>query len=234
MAPPPATPPATPWLVVAGCALIAYNAALNLVPFPAAAYVPANLALAAAAVAIGRAAGLRWAELGFAHGQRRGWWIGLAIIASMALVLVVVVQIPAAEPFLADQRAAGLAGWALVYGAAVRIPLGTAVPEEVIFRGVLLGALLRRTTTWKAYVWSSAVFGLWHIGPTIVLARENALNPSPLATASVVALAVLLTWAAGLIFCLLRRWGRGLVAPTLAHTATNSLSLLAAVHAQGA
>jgi membrane protease YdiL (CAAX protease family) len=129
----------------------------------------------------------------------------------------------------------GEPGWALLYGAALRIPLGTAVPEEVIFRGVLLGALERRTGSWwTAAWWSSAVFGLWHVGPTIVLARVNGLDGSAGQMAAVVAGAVAATTVAGLGFCLLRRWGRGVVAPAIAHAATNGLSLLAAVAAQRA
>jgi uncharacterized protein len=225
---------ATWWITAGAVALVVYNIALNLVPFPAAVYVPANLALAGVAVVAGRAAGLGWDELGFSRRQRRGWFLGLGIAAIVGIVMLIALQVPAARPFLADQRAAGLAGLALVYGAAIRIPLGTAVPEEVLFRGVLLAGLRRRTTEWRSWLWSSLVFGLWHIGPTIVLARENALDTSAAATAGVVAAAVVITFFAGLGFCLLRRWGGGLVAPVLAHTATNSLSLLAAVHAQGA
>jgi uncharacterized protein len=221
-------------LVGAGILLVSYNIALNLVPFPAVAYVPANMSLAGLAVLIGRSAGLTWSEMGFGSGQGRGWAIGLAVMVSVAIAMLIALQLPAAEPFLRDQRAAGLAGWALVYGAAIRIPFGTAIPEEVLFRGVLLGALLRRCGAWAAYAWSSVVFGLWHIGPTIVLARENGLDVSGVATLGVVAASVVLTFAAGLLFCLLRRWGRGLVAPVLAHTGTNSLSLLAAVHLQAA
>jgi membrane protease YdiL (CAAX protease family) len=226
--PDPARPaPSTRALLVAGAALIAWNA-LNLVPFPAAAYVPANLGLAVAAVVLARRAGLGWAELGLRGGWRRGLVIGLGCAALVGTVLLVARRVPAAAPFLADERAAGLSGLALVYGTAIRIPFGTAVPEEIIFRGVLLAALRRRSAWWPAVLWSSAVFGLWHIGPTIVLARVNALDTSALATAAVVAGAVATTTAAGVGFCLLRRWGGGVLAPVLAHTATNSLSLLAA------
>jgi uncharacterized protein len=221
-------------LAAASAALVGWNAALNPVPFPDWSYVPANLGLAAAAVAAGRRAGLGADELGLGRGQGRGLAIGLAVAAAVGGGLLLALRVPAAAPFLADERAAGLAGWALLYGAALRIPLGTAVPEEVVFRGVLLGALARRLTWWRAAWASSAVFGLWHIGPTIVLARVNGLDTSPLATAGVVAGAVGLTTIAGMGFCLLRRWGRGVVAPAIAHSATNGLSLLAAVAAQRA
>ncbi len=47
------------------------------------------------------------------------------------------------------------------------IPLGTAVFEEVAFRGVLFGLLMRRRGTATAIWLSSALFGLYHIGLTV-------------------------------------------------------------------
>lgn len=226
--------PSTAALVAASAGLVGWNAALNLVPFPAWAYVPANLALAGVAVAAGRRFGLDAEEMGLGAHQRRGLLIGLGGAALVGAALLAASRTPALAPLLADERAAGLSGLGLLYGAAVRIPFGTAVPEEVLFRGVLLGALHRRRPWWRAVAWSSAVFGLWHIGPTIVLVRVNGLDGSPAVAAGVVAAAVAGTAAAGAGFALLRRWGGGVVAPVLVHSATNAFSLLAAVAAQRA
>jgi uncharacterized protein len=231
-----ALPPPVPWgaLAVAGVALVGWNAALNLVPFPAWSYVPANLGLAAAAVAVVRRLGVTSEAAGLGRRQRRGLAIGLGVAALVGLGLLLALRVPALAPLLDDERAAGLAGAALVYAAAVRIPLGTALPEEVVFRGALLGALRTRMGWWPAAWCSSVVFGLWHVGPTIVLVRVNALDASPVVAAGVVAGAVVVTTAAGIGFCLLRRWGGGVVAPVLVHSATNAFSLLAAVAAQRA
>lgn len=221
-------------LVLAGASLtlVAWNTALNLVPFPASSYVPANLALAGSAVLIGRRAGLTRAEVGLGGPQWRGLAAGLGAAAAIGAGLLVALRVPSAAPLLADERAAGLSGMALAYGAAIRIPLGTAVPEEVVFRGVLLAAFGRRFSWWRAATWSSAVFGLWHIGPTIVLAGANGLDGSAGRLPILVTGAVAGTTLAGLGFCLLRRWGGGVVAPALVHAATNALSLLAAAAAQ--
>jgi uncharacterized protein len=230
----PGVPP-VPLLVGGAVALIAWNAALNLVPFPPAAYVPANLALTGAALWAARRGGLSWEEVGLGRRQGRGLVLGLGVAAAVGLGLLLTRDAAVAAPLLDDARAAGLAGWALLYGAAIRIPFGTAVPEEVIFRGVLHGTLERRTGSWwRAAGWSSVVFGLWHIGPTIVLARVNGLDGSPWQVAGVVAGAVVATTAAGIGFSLLRRWGGGVLAPVLAHSATNGLGLLAAASAQQA
>ena len=49
----------------------------------------------------------------------------------------------------------------------MRIPLETALAEEIIFRGVLLGLGLRTRPRLGAVVSSSIWFGLWHVYPTL-------------------------------------------------------------------
>ena len=56
----------------------------------------------------------------------------------------------------------------------VRIPLGTAVAEETIFRGAVLGLLTQRHPRARAVAVSSALFGCWHVLPTL---DTLALNP---------------------------------------------------------
>lgn len=48
-----------------------------------------------------------------------------------------------------------------------RIPRGTALGEEAMFRGALLGLFLRRHTRPTAVLASSTRFGLWHVLPTL-------------------------------------------------------------------
>jgi len=50
------------------------------------------------------------------------------------------------------------------------IPLGTVLFEEVAFRGVLWGLLRRGRGTVTATAVSSALFGLWHVLPSLGLA----------------------------------------------------------------
>ena len=46
----------------------------------------------------------------------------------------------------------------------VRIPLATALVEELVFRGVILGLGVRAGDRRRALLVSSVAFGLWHIG----------------------------------------------------------------------
>ncbi|HWC10158.1 MAG TPA: CPBP family intramembrane glutamic endopeptidase [Acidimicrobiales bacterium] len=210
-------------LAVVLAVLVAHNLVGNLI-LPSAAYVPVNLTVAMALLAVARASGLSWEDLGLAGSSvGRGLAVGAAAFLVVSVVLAVGAAVPATRPLFEDERA-DLAGWALVYQGLVRIPLGTVVLEEVAFRGVLLGLLGQGRSTVAAVAWSSAVFGLWHVVPTVEALRTNRLDP----TVAAVAGAVVVTAVAGVAFCWLRLRSGSLVAPALAHVATNSVALVLA------
>jgi membrane protease YdiL (CAAX protease family) len=54
-------------------------------------------------------------------------------------------------------------GRAALWAVLVVIPLGTVLPEELAFRGLLLALLERRHGVVTATVASSGLFGLWHV-----------------------------------------------------------------------
>ena len=68
---------------------------------------------------------------------------------------------------LADEKITGTGRAEAAFETFVRIPLETALAEEIIFRGVLLGLGLRSRTPVGAVVSSSIWFGLWHVYPTL-------------------------------------------------------------------
>jgi hypothetical protein len=104
----------------------------------------------------------------------------------------------------------------------VRIPIGTALVEEIVFRGVLLGSLLHAGTA-QAVIASSIAFGLWHLAPTSILVRTNRLN------AAVVPAGIALTAVAGAFLGWLRIETGSLAAPFLVHALVNSLAAGAAL-----
>jgi membrane protease YdiL (CAAX protease family) len=204
--------------------LAGYNVLGNLA-LPAAWYVPANLALAAGLLGLARAVGVSWTELGLGRSNlARGVAFGALAFGVVAVALVVAALVPATRPLFDDARAADVTGAALAYHTLIRIPLGTVVLEETAFRGVLLALLWRVTSVGRAVAWSSALFGLWHVVPTIEALHANGLTP----TIPVVSAAVVATAAAGVVFCWLRLRSGSLLAPALAHVATNSIALLIA------
>jgi membrane protease YdiL (CAAX protease family) len=218
--------------LAAAAALLAWNTAINrVVPSPA--YVPANLAAAGLAVAAARRARVPAADLGLDRERAdRGLRVGLAAAVPVVATVAAGAALPATRRWFLDERAAtGGTGRAL-YHTLVRIPLGTAVAEETIFRGALLGMLLQRHPRARAAAVSSVLFGCWHVLPTL---ETLALNPlgkkvgdDPARTAVAVLASVAVTAAAGLGFSWLRFRGDSLVAPVVVHAALNSSAFAAA------
>jgi uncharacterized protein len=218
--------------LAAAAALAAWNAAINrVVPSPA--YVPANLAAAGLALAAGRRARVPAADLGLDPERAgRGLRVGLAAAVPVVAAVAAGAALPATRRWFRDERATtGGTGRAL-YHTLVRIPLGTAVAEETIFRGALLGMLLQRHPTARAAAVSSVLFGCWHVLPTL---DTLALNPlggvvadDPARTGGAVVASVAVTAAAGLGFSWLRLRADSLVAPVVVHAALNSSAFAAA------
>jgi membrane protease YdiL (CAAX protease family) len=105
------------------------------------------------------------------------------------------------------------------------IPLGTVLFEETIFRGVLLAVLLARYPRRTAILGSAAAFGLWHLVPAVSAAD----GASTIAAIGTVAGTIAVTTVAGVLFAWLRMRSGSLLAPILAHVATNSFAYVGAV-----
>ena len=188
---------------------------------------------AAALLVLARWAGLGWNELGLGQGTwRRGLLWALVAIGAVAVVLAVGALLPLTRSAFRDTRYD--LGWAHALRTAfVLIPLGTVLFEEVAFRGVLWGLLRRRHGTWVATSVSSALFGLWHVLPSLGLAASdqalgNTVGRGTSGQALTVVGTVLFTGLAGVVFCELRRRSGSLLAPAGLHWATNGLGVLAA------
>ena len=195
------------------------------------AWVPVSL-LVAALVLIAWSTGATRADLGLEPADMpAGVRYGAGAAGIILLVLTVAAVIPAANGFLHDSRAQ-ISGGRLLYELAVPILLLTAIPEELAFRGVLLGSAVRLWGPWRASLITSALFGLWHIAPTLHTMSGNAEVASASASLAGQVLVVLgsvaVTFLAGLAFCWLRLRSGSLIAPVIAHVATNGLALTVA------
>ena len=188
------------------------------------------LASAVLAVAAARARGYSTVDLGMARDDvAAGLKLGGALAALIAAGTAILAVIPFTRGFFEDDRFADLSVGAALFEIAVRIPLITALGEEVLFRGVLLGVLLAAMPAFRAVVVSSIAFGLWHVGTTIGDLDGNGttadlgLWQSALSVIGVVAV----TGVAGVIFALVRRRSASVVAPWLVHTAFNASAFTA-------
>jgi membrane protease YdiL (CAAX protease family) len=188
--------------------------------------------LTAALILIAWSAGATRADLGLAPADMRaGLLYGAGAFGVVLLVLLVAAVVPAINGFLHDSRAQ-IAGGRLLYQLGVSIVLLTAIPEEFAFRGVLLGSALRLWGPWRASLITSALFGLWHIAPTLHTMSDNRAVSGASASAGgrvlLVVGSVAVTFVAGLVFCWLRLRSRSLIAPVMGHAAVNGLALTVA------
>jgi len=177
-------------------------------------------------------AGAMWADLGLDRTDvGAGLRYGAGAVGIVLLVLVLAAVIPSTNGYLHDSRAQ-ISGGRLLYELGVSIVLLTAIPEEFAFRGVLLGSAMRLWGPWRASVITSVLFGLWHIEPTLGTMRDNhataGLSASIGGQVLVVLGAIAVTFVAGLVFCWLRLRSKSLIAPVMAHAATNGLALTVA------
>jgi len=225
-------PPSSLRWTIAGvvAVLVAVNVTDNRVAHASLVVGPVG---AAGLLLAARRAGLSWRELGLGAGTwRRGLTWALAAIAAVAVVVAIGAALPLTRDAFRDSRYHLSLGHALLT-AFVLIPLGTVLFEEVAFRGVLWGLLRRARGTWTATVVSSALFGLWHVLPSLHLAAANeavgsAVGTSTSGAALSVLATVLFTGLSGVVFCELRRRSGSLLAPAGLHWATNGLAVLAA------
>ena len=165
-----------------------------------------NVAIVGLSIGVARFASMSTDELGLARadlgaGLRLG---GLAFVAITAIVAV-------GAPFglLDDDRTTVDLG-DMALRVLLTIPIGTVVMEEFAFRGVLYGLLERVNAPVRATVIGAGLFGLWHVPP---LLDEGA---------AVVVGTLAATTVTGVGFIWLRRRSSSLLAPVMAHLATNS------------
>jgi uncharacterized protein len=217
--------------VLVSLGLLAWSVIANLV-IGEHLYVTRNLLLCVVLIAVAFASGSGWRELGLGRdtfGSGLRWGLGGVgvVVVVVAIGILLRDAIPLIDTLLGDRRA-DLDDGQLAWAAFVRIPVGTALFEEIAFRGVLLASLLQVTSTPWAVTWSSLAFGLWHVAPTIVTLRINAVSPTSTEGIGAIVGAVALTTVAGVLFALLRLVAGSLLAPTLVHWATNSVGLVTA------
>lgn len=213
--------------------LIAWNNLLvHRFPGYPGSYVPVNLLAAGALLVAVRALGWSWAELGLARSALpAGLRWGGACAAVVAAGYAVAVAVPASREALAGGRDAASSTADVLDQVLVRIPLGTVVWEEIAFRGVLLGVLLRWLSPKVAVGASAVVFGLWHIRPALGgLPVDGVAEETSGRGLSVVLTCVAMT-AAGAFLGWLRLRSGSTLAPAMLHLSTNAFGTLAAVAA---
>lgn len=195
------------------------------------------LAYADLILALGLIAWLRWSGLGRdelglggtgAQAIRQG---AVGAGAGLLLTAAPVAFIVIAPAFTGDsaeaQGAADMSGAEFAYRALIFIPIATALPEELMFRGALFGAWQIQGGTTVAVVASSVVFALWHgvISFGTVADAGVVSHPALIGIGYVLALTGL--FIAGVVLALLRVRTGGVAAPVGLHWSVNAAILFA-------
>jgi CAAX protease family protein len=197
-------------LVLWGNATSSLLGGTSVLPGGSVEFVIAGAALIAISIAFARALGLDAAAVGLGRvGFARGAAVGAGLGSAGATMAVGALRLIA--PAIVGQQVeyaplAQVTEIELARHVALLLPLGTVIPEEVAFRGVLLGGLLRRMRQRDALIISGAAFALWHLGVAIMTVDDTTLgSPSPwFAVAIVIALAVVLLGGSALAWIRLR------------------------------
>jgi membrane protease YdiL (CAAX protease family) len=190
-------------------------------------HVPANLIAAGGVVGLAASAGASARDLGLVLDELpRGARLGLGAGAAIATGVALAAALPATRPQFADRRVSEVGGGRAAYELLVRIPIGTALAEELLFRSALPALFAQRHSARAAALASAALFGLWHVLPTVASIDSHPVGAqigvTPSHRASAVAGVVATTAVAGLAFGWLRRRAGSVIAPAIAHAVLNA------------
>jgi membrane protease YdiL (CAAX protease family) len=191
-------------------------------------HIGTHLLSAAAAVAAALGAGATLTDLGLRPDRMmRGLRRGLITSGAVTGVVAVGALLPQTRRLFVDNRVLDVSPGEVAYTSLVRIPFGTALYEEVVFRGVVLGLAMRRLPPLPAVAFTSVLFGLWHVLPSLA-DREHHPATREAHPIAVAGSAVLSTTIAGMLFGWERLRANSVVAPILTHTATNAVTFAVA------
>jgi membrane protease YdiL (CAAX protease family) len=140
----------------------------------------------------------------------------LSIAAALPPVLfIALAPLFAGGPVESDVT--GYSGAGMAYFLAFRQPVGTALFEEVAFRGVLYGAWQRAGGDRLALIATALAFAAWHLVITSRTVAASGVVDAPWAVAAGVAVSLAGLFIGGLLFAYLRWHTNSVAAPAMAH-----------------
>jgi membrane protease YdiL (CAAX protease family) len=189
-----------------------------------------NLALLSLLLLWVRWAGFTLPELGLAGAQARAsalWGIALGLVLALPPVaFIALAPFVTGEPVQAGEIN-DLSGSEMALRLAFRVPVGTALFEEVAFRGVLYAFWLRATDLRRTVLGTGIVFVLWHV----VITFKSVTESEVVEAAPFIALgylgSLLGLFVGGAAFALLRWRTGGVAGPFFFHWIVVALMTLA-------
>ena len=179
-----------------------------------------------AGVALAGLVGLVWLVEHHTHllsGSPRTLIVAIATAGIGAIVTAALRYRPQLAGFFHDSRIAAMNAREFVAHTVLRIPVVSALAEEVLFRGVVWALLASIGGTPFALIGSSVAFGLWHV---VVSAHQAKRLDTPMARW--IAGSVVATFAAGMGFGLIRLLTGSVWAPAVVHATINLVGSIGA------
>lgn len=164
-------------------------------------------------------------ELGLGKSQlRKSVLPALLISVSIAVAFFLIFMVD--SEIFQDERFNKSFAETIIY-ALIIIPLATAIFEELLFRGLLLSWLQKSLSFRKSQVFSSTLFGLWHVIPSIGV-QTTLISEDLKAFEQIIIISaiVLATFFAGMILCELKNRFNSLYIPIAAHWTINGLGII--------
>jgi membrane protease YdiL (CAAX protease family) len=217
------------WPVAVVVAMLLVLNVVNNRVAPQTHYLLWTFAGSVALLAMGLLDGNSWTDMGLAWSYLLPGlvWAGICI-GGVTLVYLIGSAFKRTRAAFHDERMGELTGGKLAFQALIEVPFGTVLLEEIAFRSVLFSMLVRREGLVWGLVISSVLFGLWHVLPSIGTHEQNPALGSVVGgglrgNILAVALSVLTTTIAGVLFAGLRLVSGSVLAPMGLHWATNGL-----------
>ena len=191
-------------------------------------FVIAGAALVAVSFFAARVLGLDAAALGLRpagalRGALVGAFAGAFVATGAAAIMRGVVPALIGQPVIYEPLSRVAAG-DLSRHVALFLPFGTVIPEEIAFRGTLLGGLLARYGVRSAVLASAIAFALWH-GTVTFFTVMNTTMPVVLIVPAIAGAFVVL-FVGGLTMAGLRVTTGSLATTVAAHWAFNAVILV--------
>jgi uncharacterized protein len=218
---------------IIGAAVVLVNNVLVHRALPPPADTALNVASATSLTALALGTGCSAADLGLDRVHLvRGLRIGSVAAACCATCIGIAAALPATRKFFIDLRFRDMSRKETLYHASLRIPVATALAEEIMFRSALHALFARRHSLRTTLTWTSLIFGLWHILPTLDTfdrnhassLKANRARTRPLAAVGITGA----TAVAGLLFSYLRLRSGNVSASVLPHAAINVTGFMVA------
>lgn len=191
-----------------------------------------NLIVSFGAVCYGLFYGLSFEKLGLtANYILKGVPFGLIIGLLISVVILLMTSQKKLRKLFSSTTKNKYNTKTFFYELCFRIPFGTALSEEVIFRSVLLAILLSNHTRVTAIIASAILFGLWHIFPTLHTIKDHdplaeMMDNSTKRNFVAVIITIISTSFAGIIFAVLAIITGSFIASWIVHASINGFATL--------